>query len=182
MGYQESQYSYWMMKAHPEWTVLNKGANGQRTDQILERFEKDVISENAAVIIILAGVNDIYQARSALSIERNLDSMYALAKAKDIVVVAATILPYNTAGPEESAAITEVNSWIEKSAKASGRLFCDTNLAVRDKKDPRRLASSPDELHPDVEGYKRMGESITKTLEQAIRDGKLAAHGRPPSH
>ena len=39
-GNVQSQYIYWMMKAHPEWTVLNRGVNGERTDQILNRFEQ----------------------------------------------------------------------------------------------------------------------------------------------
>jgi lysophospholipase L1-like esterase len=71
------------------------------------------------------------------------------------------------AGPTESAAIREVNSWIEAISLAKGRLFCDTNLAARDEKYPDRLSSSPDGLHPDVEGYRKMGEALTVTLERA---------------
>jgi lysophospholipase L1-like esterase len=167
MGNPQSQYCYWMMKAHPEWSVLNRGVNGQRTDQILSRFERDVAKEKPAAVIVLAGVNDIYQGRTADSVKRNLEAMYALAERGRIVPVAATVLPYNTSGRDEARAIREVNSWIETASKASGRLFCDTNLAVRDKANPDLLASSPDGIHPDVEGYKRMGSALTLTLERA---------------
>src|SRR6202158_4885032 len=71
-GDQTSQFAYWMMKIHPEWRVLNKGVNGQRSDQILGSFERDVSSEEPALVIILAGVNDIFQGRSPVSVERNL--------------------------------------------------------------------------------------------------------------
>ena len=37
-----SQYAYWLMQAHPDWVVLNHGVNGERSDQILARFERDV--------------------------------------------------------------------------------------------------------------------------------------------
>ena len=166
-GNRESQYCYWMMRAHPEWTVLNRGVNGQRSDAILSRFGRDVVSEKPAVVIILAGVNDIYRGRTTDSVKRNLEAMYELAERSGIVPVATTILPYNTAGTEESESIREVNLWVETASKAPGRLFCDTNLAVRDKVNQDLLSSSPDGLHPDVEGYRKMGDALSNTLEKA---------------
>jgi lysophospholipase L1-like esterase len=166
-GNPESQYSYWMMRAHPEWTVLNRGVNGQRSDEILSRFGRDVVSAGPAVVIILAGVNDIYQGRTADSVKRNLEALYVLSERSHIVPVATTILPYNSAGREESDSIREVNRWVEAASKLPGRLFCDTNLAVRDGANPSLLASSPDGLHPDVQGYRKMGEALSTALERA---------------
>lgn len=167
LGNPQSQYCYWMMKAHPEWTVLNRGVNGQRSDEILSRFERDVTAEKPSVVIVLAGVNDIYQGRTADSVKSNLEEMFALAERSGIVTVVATILPYNVAGPRECTSIREVNAWAEAASRAPGRLFCDTNLVVRDPANPDRLASSPDGLHPDVEGYRRIGEALAATLEGA---------------
>ena len=150
-GDQRSQYSYWMMRAHPEWTVLNRGVNGERSDQVLARFERDAVKEAPSVVIVLAGVNDIYQGGSAASVERNLEAMYELAERNRIVPLGATVLPYNTAGPGEAKAIRELNGWIASACKP-GRLFCDTNLAVRARDDPDILASSRDALHPHIEG------------------------------
>jgi acyl-CoA thioesterase-1 len=166
-GDPESQYCYWMTKTHPDWAVLNRGVNGQRSDEILSRFERDVLSQKPAVVIVLAGVNDIYQGRTADSVKRNLEAMYVLAERGGIVPVAATVLPYNFAGKRERGSIRDVNAWVEGASKAQGRLFCDTNLAVRGEGDPDSLASSPDGLHPDVEGYRRMGAAFTATLERA---------------
>ena len=36
------------MQAHAEWTVLNRGVNGERSDQIAARFERDVIGAKPA--------------------------------------------------------------------------------------------------------------------------------------
>jgi len=166
-GDPRSQYCYWMMKAHPEWAVLNRGVNGQRSDQVLSRFERDVVGEKPAVVIVLAGVNDIYQGRGTESVKRNLEAMYAKAERNGIVPVAATVLPYNSAGEREQGAIREVNAWVATASKAPGRLFCDTNLAVRDEANPDLLASSPDGLHPDPDGYRKMGKALTMTLERA---------------
>ena len=32
-GDETSQYAYWLMRAHPEWEVLNRGVNGERSDR-----------------------------------------------------------------------------------------------------------------------------------------------------
>lgn len=167
VGDPKSQYSYWMMKAHPEWSVLNRGVNGQRSDEILSRFGRDVVAEKPSVVIVLAGVNDIYQGRAINAVERNLESMYVLAEDSRIVPVAATVLPYNTAREKERSSVREVNAWIETASRAPGRLFCDTNLAVRYKDDRDFLATSRDGLHPDIEGYRMMGAALSATLEKA---------------
>ena len=64
-GDETSQYAFWLMKAHPEWVVLNRGINGQRSDEIRARFERDVIQNAPAAVVIIAGVNDVYQGRPA---------------------------------------------------------------------------------------------------------------------
>ncbi len=167
-GNPESQYAYWMMRSHPEWTVLNRGINGQRTDEILTRFARHVLEESPDYVIVLAGVNDVYQGRSQEIVKKNLASMYELARSNRVKVVAATILPYNYASEKESEAIREINLWIEETAKKLGILFCDTNAAVADARDPSKLSSSPDGLHPDVSGYRKMGEVLSRIIENSL--------------
>src|SRR2546430_14448941 len=43
-GDPESQYAFWMVRAHPDWTVLNRGINGQRAAEIRARFDRDVLA------------------------------------------------------------------------------------------------------------------------------------------
>ncbi len=164
-GNPESQYAYWMMRSHPEWTVLNKGINGERTDQILARFARDVLQESPDYVIILAGVNDVYQGRSSEATKGNQAAMYELAGNNRIKAVAATILPYNYASKRESETIRAINRWIEQTANRLGILFCDTNTAVADARDLSKLSSSPDGLHPDVSGYRKMGEALSRVIE-----------------
>src|SRR5437867_12924696 len=59
-GNPESQYSYWIMRAHPEWTVLNRGINGQKVAQICARFDRYVRQVTPSYATILAGGNDIF--------------------------------------------------------------------------------------------------------------------------
>ena len=66
---------YWLMQSHPEWEVLNRGVNGERSDQIAARFERDVIEATPKAVVIIAGVNDVYQGRSVEHVTAELARM-----------------------------------------------------------------------------------------------------------
>ena len=83
-GDETSQYAYWLMKAHPEWEVVNQGINAQRSDVIAGRFDEDVIAKKPAVVVIIAGVNDVYQGRPAQHVKDQLAAMYRRAHAAGI--------------------------------------------------------------------------------------------------
>ncbi len=164
-GDPESQYAYWMMKNHPEWTVLNRGIDGQRSDEILARFDRDAIEAKPNYVIILAGVNDIYQGAPIEFTKNNLLFMYQNSISARIRPVSASVLPYNTASRSETTAIRDLNSWIEYTANRLEMPFCDTNLAVADPENRDRLRGSPDGYHPDVLGYRDMGELLARVIE-----------------
>jgi len=167
-GNPESQYAYWMMRSHPDWSVLNRGINGQTVAEVRARFDRDVLRVKPDYVIVLAGVNDIYGGASAESVERELAAMYADALDAGIVPVAASVLPYDRATPRATAAIITLNIWIESLAKVLHIPFCDTHAAVADPAKPDRLRGSPDGLHPDVSGYRRMGEALATTIEAHV--------------
>ncbi len=166
-GNVESQYTYWMMKLHPEWVVLNKGINGQRSDQIFARLDRDVLQEKPDYVIILAGVVDIYQGRATDSVKETLLTMYRRLIQSEIRTIAATVTPYNGMTRSEYESMIELNHWIRRMSDDLGIFFCDTNAVVSDSADPSKLKSSPDGLHPDTEGYRRMGEALAITIERA---------------
>ena len=167
-GNPESQYAFWMMRAHPEWTVLNRGVNGETAEEIRARLPRDVLVPRPAYAIILAGVNDIYGGRQAEAVERHLAAMYADVLDAGVVPVAATVLPYNSATARASGDILSLNAWIENLTKVLGILFCDTHAAVANPAESNRLRGTPDGLHPDVAGYRAMGEVLARTIEDHL--------------
>ncbi|MGQ0796435.1 MAG: SGNH/GDSL hydrolase family protein [Methanobacteriota archaeon] len=171
-GNPESQYAFWMMRARPEWTVLNRGVNGERSDEIRARFARDVLEARPDYVIILAGVNDIYQGLLPEAAERHIGPMYAESIEAGVVPVAASVLPFNLATERDRLAMRELNHWIESLARILGVPFCDTRGAVAAASDPDRLRDSPDGLHPGVEGYRRMGEALVNTLEAHLSGRK----------
>jgi lysophospholipase L1-like esterase len=167
-GNVESQYTWWLTQARPGWQVLNRGVNGERSDQIRARFDRDVLAVRPDVVVIIAGVNDVYQGRQADWVKRQLRAMYDAAREADIPVVAGTIVPYNTATPEQNARMREINEWIRATAaETPGIEFADTRAAVARDGDPDRLAESPDDLHPSPGGYRRMAEALAPAIERA---------------
>ena len=169
-GDETSQYAYWLMKAHPEWEVLNRGVNGERSDQIRARFARDVLDVKPALVIIIAGVNDIYQGRSAADVIEELQAMYEAASHAGIRVVAGSIVPFNTATADQNVRMRAVNTWIQRHALKDGNLtFVDTRRAVAHSDNPDALADSPDELHPSADGYRRMGEAVRSAVERMLK-------------
>ncbi|MCI4351119.1 MAG: GDSL-type esterase/lipase family protein [Thermoplasmata archaeon] len=176
-GDSESQYGYWVNRAHPTWVVLNRGVNGERTDQILGRVPRDVVTERPDYLVVLAGVNDVYQGRSFEAIRANLLTIYRVAGVPPGRTVAATILPFNSMRFEQAEKIRSLNTWILEEGARNGLLVCDTNQAVRDRNNPDRLGSTRDGLHPDKAGYRAMGEAVARVIERA--ESSLSSPQRP---
>ncbi len=164
-GDETSQYAFWLMKAHPGWIVLNRGINGQRSDEIEARFERDVVQNAPAAVVIIAGVNDIYQGRSVDHVTGQLGVMYARAAEAGIQLVAGSIVPFNTATAEQNQRMRQVNDWIRRQPKVT---FADTRAAVAASGNPDMLFDSPDGLHPTAAGYRRMADVIDQALQHLL--------------
>ncbi|MEJ7680120.1 MAG: GDSL-type esterase/lipase family protein [Segetibacter sp.] len=75
---------------------IDRGISGQTTPQMLVRFRPDVIDLKPAVVVILAGINDIAGNTGIMTLEEtfgNIVSMSQLAKASNIKVVISSVLP-----------------------------------------------------------------------------------------
>ena len=169
-GDETSQYAHWLIKTHPEWEVLNRGVNGERSDQIAARFARDVIGLSPAAVVIIAGVNDVYQGRAADHVTGHLRKMYDRAAHAGIRVVAGTIVPYNTATADQNERMHRINAWIRQQVQADPAVgFVDTRVAVAAAGNPDRLPDSPDGLHPSPNGYRLMADAIRPVLEAVMR-------------
>ena len=172
-----SQYAYWLMQSHPDWEVLNRGVNGERSDQIAARFNRDVVDAKPAIVVIIAGVNDVYQGRPIEHVARHLDAMYARAARAGIGIVAGTIIPYNTATADQNAKMHAINAWIATRAGSNPAMeLADTRAAVAAAGSPDRLADTPDQLHPSPAGYRKMADAIGPAVERLA--GRMARKPR----
>jgi lysophospholipase L1-like esterase len=167
-GDETSQYAYWLMKSHPGWLILNRGVNGERSDQIRARFDRDAIAESPAAVVLIAGVNDVYQGREADRVTAELRLMYDQTMEAGIPIVAGTIIPYNTATDGQNARMAEINAWIRSQARPGRIAVAETRAAAALPADVNRLFESPDGLHPSPAGYRRMADAIGPVLETLL--------------
>ncbi len=166
-----SQFAYWLMASQPDWRVLNRGVNGERSDEIRARFDRDVVVARPDMVVVIAGVNDIYQGRPAGSVTRELEAIYDAARGAGLPVVAGSIIPYNTATPDQNARMHAVNAWIRGYVDRHARTaFADTRAAAAAPGQPDRLLSSPDDLHPSPEGYNAMARALEPAILRLLRE------------
>jgi Lysophospholipase L1 and related esterases len=156
---------------------INRGISGQTTPQMLVRFRADVIALKPAVVVILAGTNDIAGNTGPSSlqmIEDNLTSMAELARANGIHVVIANLLPIsNYNDPTSSqrrppADITALNAWIRDYTTREHFGYVDYFSATVDKTGQLRAELSGDGLHPNAAGYTVMAPLVQKEIDKAL--------------
>ena len=164
-----SQYAWWMRQAEPAWRVLNHGINRERTEAIAARMDRDVFAHAPDLLILLAGVNDVYDGDAPDAIQARLHAMYQRALAAHVPVVACSILPFDTATPGHITCMHAVNDWIRTtSARTPDMAFCDTRAAASHPDASERLRESPDGLHPSPAVYRLMAEALAPVVRELL--------------
>lgn len=166
---------------------LDRGISGQTTPQMLIRFQQDVIALKPKVVVILAGTNDIAgnTGPSTLEmIEDNLASMTALAKEAGIEVVLSSVLPVYDypwkSGLQPAEKIITLNKWIKDYALTHDCFYLDYFSSVVDDRKGMKAEYSQDGVHPNVAGYKVMGELADKTIAIALQKSNTMAASQSP--
>ncbi|HEX7084628.1 MAG TPA: GDSL-type esterase/lipase family protein [Gaiellaceae bacterium] len=154
-GDEEGQWEHWAGLRHPELAFRNHGVWGERTDEILARF--DEAADGADALIVQGGINDIAQGRPVDAAAANLAHMVERALALDLRVAVCDVLPWNAGWPDHAAAIRALNERIH----AFGVPVLPFHDTLEDPERPGRMAAEwadPDGDHPSVAGYRRLGE------------------------
>jgi lysophospholipase L1-like esterase len=168
-----AQYFGTMFPGKP---YVGRGISGQTTPQMLVRFRQDVIALKPAVVVILAGTNDIAgnTGPSTLEmIEDNLASMTELAQANRIKVVLASVLPVFDypwkPGLEPAPRIVALNAWIKSYATQRGAVYLDYHSAMADQRQGMRAELSSDGVHPNEAGYRIMAPLAERAIEEVLK-------------
>ena len=166
-GFKDNAYGYWIEQSHAGWQVLNYGVSGERSDQILARTPA-ALQTQPSVAIVLAGVNDLYQGYPVEWAEDHLKKIYAMMSEKNIRVVACSVLPYNASTDEVRRKMAELNDWIAAYCRSRGFIYFDGFHLLENPEAPGTLTASPDGLHPDRTGYRKLGEGLADLLEKNV--------------
>ena len=162
--------SFFMNKSY-----INRGIGGQVTSQILIRFRPDVIALKPAVVVILAGINDIAENKGPISLEYiygNIISMVELARANKIKVVISSILPANHFPwrPEIKPAekIIELNSMLRVYCKENNIVYLDYYSKMQDEEKGLDKKLTVDGVHPNLAAYQIMEPLLEAAILKAL--------------
>lgn len=160
----------------PGKPYIARGISAQTTPQILVRFRQDVVQLRPKVVVILAGTNDIAGNTGPSSLEMiqdNLTSMAEIARANDIRVVLASVLPaYDypwKRGLAPAPKIVALNSWIRSYAADHGAVYLDYHSAMADARGGLRAELTDDGVHPNAAGYAVMAALAEAAIARVIR-------------
>ena len=155
---ERSQYEYWATRADPRLAFRNCGIFGERTDQIALRLE--ACADGADAIVIQGGINDIAQGRPVPAAAADIRAMVRDAKAMDLPVVVADVLPWNNGHPGADAAIARLNAEIHAIGREEDVAVLPFHETLEDPARPgtMKAAWTYEGDHPSVAGYRRLGE------------------------
>lgn len=188
----DSITDFWKLAEYfPGKPYVNRGISGQTTPQMLVRMYPDVIVHKPAVMVVLAGINDISQntgPSTAEMVEQNIMAMTDIAQHNGIKVILCSILPISdyafikmqasgkknpyikapvtaTHPPED---ILKLNAWMKDYASKVNAVYVDYLSAMVDEKGFLKENLSEDGIHPNAEGYKIMTKIVEEAIEKAL--------------
>ena len=160
----------------PGKPYVNRGIGGQTTPQMLVRFRQDVVGLKPAVVVILAGTNDIAgnTGPSTLEmIEDNLASMTEIAQRNGIRVVLSSVLPVYDypwkPGLQPAPKIVALNAWMKEFAARTGATYLDYHTPMADERHGMKPELTTDGVHVNEKGYGLMAPLAERAIAEALR-------------
>jgi len=158
---------------------INRGIGGQTTPQMLVRFRQDVIDLHPAVVVILAGTNDIAGntgTETLEQIEDDYQSLAELARVSGIRVVFSSVTPINAMNqralwfflqrsPEK---ILALNVWLKKYCADHDLVYLDYFSAMVDDQGFLKKDLTADGLHPNAAGFAVMAPLAQAAIDRAL--------------
>lgn len=172
------------------------GISGHKSNQMLERVEKDVLSKNPAFMLLSCGVNDVWHGRRGVELpeyKKNITAIIDKAQSAGVKVciLTATMITEN---PQNSYNIklASYNEFLRQLAVEKGCMLADLN-EIMQKGVAEFAAKNPgfkgnyytnDGVHMNALGDAMMAESILRTFgmdDAQIAKAKAAWQGRKVS-
>ena len=151
----------------------NKGISGNKTTQMLARFQADVIDLDPHCVVIEGGTNDIANSTLASILER-LKKMAEMARKADIPVIVGAVPPSNNfpkvPGFRPQDYIPDLNRMIKEWADAESIPYADYYSVLVDEEAGLKQAYQKDSVHPNAAGYTEMENIIQPILKKVLSD------------
>ncbi len=115
--------------------VIPAGISGHKSNQMLARLEKDVLSKKPAWMTLSCGVNDVWHGERGVPLEQYKSNITAIvdqcqAAGVKVMILTATMIGEDQANPNNQKLI-EYNDFLRSLAKERGLAMADLNEAMQ---------------------------------------------------
>lgn len=158
------------------YEYVGRGISGQTSGKMLVRFRADAIDLQPAVVVILAGTNDIaensgpYNPQTTLN---NIRTMTELAQAHGIRVVLGSVAPATDfwwrKGLSPAPKILALNQQIKSYADQQRLAYYDLHSALKDEQNGLKKAYGEDGVHPNLAGYRVMEPLLNQAVAAILK-------------
>lgn len=168
-GYPFSKQNSWVeyLAQELKLDILNQGICGDLTHGMRARFPQDVLAHIPTHVIILGGANDAYAGYSLAEVSANIETMVNMSREHGVQPILGLPTPSLLASEEKL--LMQYRTWLKDYAAGEGIVWVDFYtpfVAVINQGQANRIFV--DEVHPSLEGYRLMGETAVRLLNQLI--------------
>jgi lysophospholipase L1-like esterase len=152
--------------------VIGAGISGHKSNQMLERLERDVLSKKPQWMTLSCGVNDVWHGARGVALDeykKNITSIVEKAQAAGIKVIllTSTMIGEDQANPNNQK-LVPYNEFLKHLAKEKKCLLADLNQrmqeAVKKANTPGKNALTGDGVHMAFPGNVLMAEGILEAM------------------
>jgi acyl-CoA thioesterase-1 len=141
-----------------DYEVVNAGVSGDTSLGGLERIDWTLETENAKILILELGANDLLRGVPPEKMKENLDKIIGKAKAKNVDVLLCGMIAPPTMGPEYQRAFSDAFPDLAEKHDVEYLPFLLDGIALD------RDLNQADGIHPNAEGTRMMTDNIYKEL------------------
>ena len=145
-----------------DFEVVNAGVSGDTSLGGLERSDWVLEQENAKVLILELGANDLLRGIPVAKMKENLDKIIRKAKAKNLKILFCGMLAPPTMGAEYQREFMMAFPDLASEHKLTFLPFLLENIALK------KELNQADGIHPNAEGEKIMADNIYKALKPLL--------------
>jgi acyl-CoA thioesterase-1 len=162
-GYPGEQADSWprVMAGILKIEVINAGVVYQNSDDLLQRFDQDVVSQEPGRVVIFAGVGDAIRGIELEVYQKNLKAMVEKAEENNIKPILVLPLPY----PGTETLHEQYLEWEIAFAQEKNLQVLDFKQVLFDSQGKMLREYSDDGKYPNKEGYEAMGQYAAQELQ-----------------
>ena len=145
-----------------DYEVINAGVSGDTSLGGLERSDWVLEQDNAKILILELGANDLLRGVPVAKMKENLDAIIRKAKAKNIRVLLCGMLSPPTMGAQYQKDFMLAFPDLASEHKVDFLPFLLDNVAAK------KELNQADGIHPNVDGEKIMTDNVFKALKPML--------------